>query len=109
MGSAYLRLGSRLLGFAAESRCAPLCPAPVMSVTVPSGATSESRTNQSASGALDETCRQTFRHRSGIVNEAVGVNRPLVGGEIAPPEASFAADRRNIFQLVPADGQCRRR
>ena len=46
--------GLEARGSVMDSRCAPFMPAPVIWVTVPSGATSESLANQSARGAVAE-------------------------------------------------------
>src|ERR1700733_13948160 len=48
-------------------------------------------------GSSSTEDRGFLNARGGIVNEAVSVNRPLVRSEIAPPEAGFAADGRNIL------------
>ena len=53
------RPGSSGSGFSAEIRCAPFVPDHEVRVTVPSGATSESRTNQRASGASAATFSTT--------------------------------------------------
>ena len=44
--------------------------------------------------------RGVFIERRGIVDQTVGVNRTLVGGEIAPPESGFVADGRDVLQLM---------
>ena len=48
------------VGISADSRCAPLMPAPATRVTLPSGAASDSLTNQWASGAVADALSNTF-------------------------------------------------
>ncbi len=38
--------------------------------------------------------------RSGIVDEAEGVDRPLVGEQISPPESGFHANGWNVAELL---------
>ena len=86
--------GTIACGSRAESRCVPFIAAPATCVTVPSGATSESRAIQFArvafGGDRQDRAREAedlevFLERAAVVDEAEGVGAALVVRDVAPP------------------------